>query len=310
MNEELMIWFAQAVAHSLWEGLAIGGGVVVLLRVFRKNPAREYQLLCGAFVLMALCLPLNLALLKPEFRAEAVAETSLAGSEPGSMAVDEILRVGDIENLLLPTAAPAESTSVDSPGGSEEAGALSWEVMAPWVLVVYLLGLVLMLFRLALASMSSRRLRHQGRVVFEEPWTACLDRLAERFGLRMKPALRWSQTVATPILVGVLKPVILLPVALANRLTIAQVEAVLGHELAHLKRHDQWILVLQRVMETILFYHPVLWWMSRELSRSREQACDDLVIAGGSPRADYAETLVICSELRASNAGLRRGAAM
>ena len=73
MNEELMIWFAQAVAHSLWEGLAIGGVVFVLLRVLRKNPARQHRLLGGAFVLMALCLPVNLALLKSELRAEAVA---------------------------------------------------------------------------------------------------------------------------------------------------------------------------------------------------------------------------------------------
>jgi hypothetical protein len=170
--------------------------------------------------------------------------------------------------------------------------------IAPWAAGAYLIGLIGMVARLVLGFAASARMRRQGETVKTTAWTGGLSRMGAAIGVRVQPALQWSRDVAAPVIIGFVKPVILLPVSLASRLTPAQVEAVLAHELAHLKRRDTWSLAVQRVSETVLFFHPAVWWMSRRMEAAREEACDDLVLAAGCDPADYAEALVICSECR------------
>lgn len=313
MNEELMIWFAQAVAHSLWQGLVIGVVCWLLIRCWHKTPARQHLVLCGALFLMTICLPLNLAVLAPEFQQPRAVSgegeiLALNTGAPENSVVKSL--PGNLELPLLPPSTMSPSVATTAQPEEAPPTRSAWRQAAPWVVGIYLLGLLLMLVRLAMACGGSRRLRRRITPVTESQWKECIHRAAKRLALHTEPAVRWSGEVAVPVLVGVLKPMILLPVGLANRLSMEQVEAVLTHELAHLRRNDHWVLAVQRVVETILFYHPVIWWLSRELGRTREQACDDLVLAHGSGAADYAETLVICSELRFAHAGLRENAAL
>ncbi len=88
-----------------------------------------------------------------------------------------------------------------------------------------------------------------------------------------------SSAVSVPVMVGWLKPVVLLPAAAMSGLTIQQIEALLAHELAHVRRHDYLVNLLQSVVETLLFYHPAVWWMSRQVRAEREHCCDDLALA-------------------------------
>lgn len=116
------------------------------------------------------------------------------------------------------------------------------------------------------------------------------------------PVLRWSARVSTPVVLGILRPLILLPSGAATGLSLEQLEAIVAHELAHIRRHDLLANLLQRVIESLLFFHPAVWWVSRQVSRAREQACDEAVLAAGFARARYADALVRMAEV---SCGLR-----
>ena len=100
-----------------------------------------------------------------------------------------------------------------------------------------------------------------------------------------------SAAVAVPTLVGWVKPVVLLPAAALAGLTAVQLEAILAHELAHVRRHDYLVNLLQSIVETLLFYHPAVWWVSAEVRAEREHCCDDLAIAVCGDRLVYVSAL-------------------
>jgi GWxTD domain-containing protein len=122
--------------------------------------------------------------------------------------------------------------------------------------------------------------------------------LCARMGVRRGVELRTTGRVDSPFTAGFWRPVIVMPVATLAGLPADQLEAVLLHELAHIRRHDylaEWML---QVIETVLFYHPAIWWMSSMMRRERERACDDMAIASGVERGCYAEALVRLEEMR------------
>ena len=101
-----------------------------------------------------------------------------------------------------------------------------------------------------------------------------------------------SALVESPMVLGWLRPVVVLPLAALSQLTPSQVEAILAHELAHVGRHDFLVNVLQTLVETLLFYHPAVWWMSRVVREEREHCCDDVAVAACGDVAGYASALV------------------
>ena len=100
------------------------------------------------------------------------------------------------------------------------------------------------------------------------------------------------------MVIGHLKPVVLLPASLIAGLSPQQIEAVLAHELAHIRRHDFLINVILSGLEIILFYHPAFWWMAKQIRREREQCCDDIAVATCGNARSYAKTLLIMEEKR------------
>ena len=116
-------------------------------------------------------------------------------------------------------------------------------------------------------------------------------RIARQFGLRRRVRLLQSALVDTPLVIGALKPVILLPAALITELPADQLEALLAHELAHVLRQDYLINLLQSVVETLLFYHPAVWWISYQVRKERENCCDDLAVNVACDRTVYVRAL-------------------
>ncbi len=112
------------------------------------------------------------------------------------------------------------------------------------------------------------------------------------------------------MVVGIWKPIILLPAALATRLTPGQVETLLTHELAHIRRHDMLVNLLQRIVESLLFFHPAVWFVSRRISEERERCCDDVVLQAGHPSVEYAEALLRMAELCVPGGAARTAAVL
>jgi len=167
---------------------------------------------------------------------------------------------------------------------------------AAWVCNGWLLGVGLSGTRLALALRGVHRLRATGM-----PLHALQHRLqatAERMGVGRPVALVESPAVESPLVLGWLRPMILLPLGLATRLPPSWLDAILAHELAHVRRHDLALRLVQRCVEVLFFFHPVVWWLGTQLDHAREQACDDLVVERLDDPLTYARALTELESLR------------
>jgi hypothetical protein len=151
----------------------------------------------------------------------------------------------------------------------------------------YAIGVVLMLARLAMALVGGQRLRGASHAVDDPRLLHAFARRARLLGLRRPPRLAWCARLVTPCVVGVIRPAILLPASLASGLSLEQLDAILAHELAHVRRRDHWVSLLQRLIEAFLFFHPAVWIISARIRAEREHCCDDLALAAvGGPGHD------------------------
>jgi len=194
-------------------------------------------------------------------------------------------------SVVLPAVA-----AVAAPGANA-AQASGSEAWLPWLVGAWAAGVVVLTTRALLHWHHLLKLMRAAHPLPE--WEAKLTALLKRFSIRRAVRLLWSEQVETPTLVGWLRPVILLPASVALGFPVAQIELILAHELGHVRRWDYAVNLVQVMLETVLFYHPVVHWISRELRHEREICCDDLVLrlTGSSPHV-YARTLANLEELR------------
>jgi ankyrin repeat protein/beta-lactamase regulating signal transducer with metallopeptidase domain len=185
----------------------------------------------------------------------------------------------------------------EEPAAVSRSGGFDWRRYAPHVLLGYLLGSSLLLARLVVGLHGGQRLRRLSEPVEDAAILTALARQARALGLRFTPAVACCGRIAVPAVVGVLRPMILLPLLLATSFTPEQIEVLLAHELAHIRRYDHLWNVLQRIIEALLFFHPAVWIVSRRIRAEREHCCDDDVLAAGGKRLVYAESLVRVAEL-------------
>jgi beta-lactamase regulating signal transducer with metallopeptidase domain len=175
---------------------------------------------------------------------------------------------------------------------------LPWiAAMQPWVLPVWIAGVAAFATRLIWASRQVARLQREG----DPAESAVIDtvaRLARRMKIDRPVRVLMSALAGTPTVAGWLKPVILLPAATFTGLTVEQLEAVLAHELAHIRRHDYLVNLLQALVETLFFYHPAVWWISSRIRAEREFCCDDLAVEICGDSVLYARALTRLERLR------------
>jgi beta-lactamase regulating signal transducer with metallopeptidase domain len=174
------------------------------------------------------------------------------------------------------------ATSVAPPGPTQ------W---FPLLVALWLAGVAALTARTAWGWLRIRQLHHGALSAPPSRWQATVDRLAASFGIDRRVHVADCERLDAPAVIGWIRPVILVPVAALSHLSIAQVEAILAHELAHIRRHDYLVNTLQTVAETLLFYHPAVWWLSSRLRLEREHCCDDVAVSICGDAFGYAEAL-------------------
>jgi beta-lactamase regulating signal transducer with metallopeptidase domain len=168
----------------------------------------------------------------------------------------------------------------------------------PAVIGCWFAGVLFFLCRLNLGLMATRKMKSFDVELTSSDLQYVLRGLNTRLGIQRTVKLLNSARVQAPIVIGWLKPAILLPVGCMAGLSTLQVEAVLAHELAHIRRHDYLVNFFQSVIETVFFYHPAVWWVSNQIRREREHCCDDLAVAVCGDRIAYARALSFLEERR------------
>jgi beta-lactamase regulating signal transducer with metallopeptidase domain len=147
-------------------------------------------------------------------------------------------------------------------------------------------------------------LHHLAMKMPASAWQTPCRRIAYRLGLPAAAHVVESALVEVPTVVGWLRPAILLPMAAMAALSPAQIEAVLAHELAHIRRHDYAVNLLQTIAETVLFYHPAVWWLSARVRTEREHCCDEVAVRISGDAVAYARALAELEAWRTSSPAL------
>ena len=262
-----------ALAHFLWEGALIALLLGAALAAYRGASARlRYGLAVIALFAMPVAFSVTFALSLPAQPSDSLHRGAHAVLPP-----------------RFPPPAPAD--------GEDAAGRL-WDRL-PYAVPFWLAGVILFYARNVAALSAARRLRRVGVCAVHPPWEERLAQLAGRMGLARPVALLESCLVGSPVVIGLVKPVILTPVGLLAGMPAELLEAVLLHELAHIRRRDWVVNMMQGAVEGLLFYHPAVWWVSGAIRTERENCCDDMVVeATGDARA-YAVALATLEQRRA-----------
>jgi beta-lactamase regulating signal transducer with metallopeptidase domain len=164
---------------------------------------------------------------------------------------------------------------------------------------VWLFGSALLLgIAIGRGAEVGRRLRRTS-IPISDALQSTVERLAKRIGLKRAPCVMQTSSDIGPLVAGIWRPRVYVPAFLVECAPPAQLEAMLLHELAHVRRRDTWVACLQLAAHVLWWFHPLVWWMNREISRQRERSCDEEVVANlGRGRSDYARLLVSILEAR------------
>ena len=172
------------------------------------------------------------------------------------------------------------------------------ENLPPWTAPFWMAGVLILSIRHLRNWTAARTLQRTSVCSAPDIWQQRLINLAARIKVSRPVTLLESGLASVPSVVGQLRPVILMPAGLLTSLPVAQIEAILLHELAHIRRHDYLVNMLQLAVESLLFYHPAVWWISGIMRAEREHCCDDMVVATGGDAYQYALALAALEETR------------
>lgn len=303
--------------HFLWQGAIVGLIAFLAEKLLRNHSASvRYWLNAVALLVCPICVAWTFTTVDvPE--SWRVSSNQQSHASLGAVAVpigtsnsgnlvdvpypklDPPRAVSSTDAAAVPLDASAENPAT-APVATEIKTSITSEwmpVVARWIAILYAVGVVCFFVRLAIALWGGHRLRAISTPVSDSALLELIRTQAHRIGLKLVPVVAYCERIAVPTVIGVLCPMILLPATLTTGLTTDELSAILSHELAHIRRYDLWMNLLQRIIESLLFFHPVVWFLSHRLSAEREICCDDLVIRSGHQPMNYAGALLRMAEL-------------
>jgi bla regulator protein BlaR1 len=269
--------------HSLWQLAALALLLMLVLALVPQGAARLRYWLAASTLGLMLLLPIATMgyLYEPPAEATTVAGvTGIAGTSLMAQAFTQSAPIAAVKS------------------GVAEQISTFFEENAYLLLGCWLLGVVLLSLRFLGSCWQVHRLRHVGTEEVPQALASRFVNLLDQLGIRRMVRLRYSRLVDTPMVIGALKPVVLLPMGLMSGLSMEQVECILIHELGHVRRWDFLLNMVQSVAEIILFYHPATWWVTRQIRQERENCCDELVVGMAANKVQYARALLNLEVMR------------
>jgi beta-lactamase regulating signal transducer with metallopeptidase domain len=264
---------ALSLLHFLWQGAALAALAYVVMALCRSAAVRYATGVATLALMLGAPVATFLVFRSPE---QAVSPTVTASAGVAAEAAPALPILSSVKN---PT--------------SRHESAPTYFL---WLVEFWFAGVVLLSLRSAGGILLVEWLRLRETLpVTEEVMEICRS-LQERMGLTRAVRYCESLHLDTPAVAGWMRPVVLLPVSALTGLSAAQLEAVIAHELAHIQRYDTFVNLFQVGVETLLFYHPAVWWLGKRIRRERENCCDDAAVAlCGSP-VTYAHALTRLAE--------------
>jgi len=256
-----------SIFHSLWQGAIIYGVLVLTVAMIPGlNAKMKHNLAYSAMCLMfaGFCITFFSIFSLPREQAVMITATAFT---PGDQ----------VQHYLLGLPAALNNRA---------------EQMFPYLVGVYGIGLLFQLLILSIGYKKLLNLKQAERTLVPAEWQQVFGQLCIRLNLKKNINFYLSERVNIPLVIGYFKPVVLFPIALVSQLDIKQVEAILIHELSHIRRNDYVLNLIKTAMETVLFFNPFVWLSSRFINIEREHACDDLVLKFTGTPVTYAHALL------------------
>jgi beta-lactamase regulating signal transducer with metallopeptidase domain len=278
-------WLTPSAMHSLgwtllnflWQGTAVAALAAVLMTICRRASLR-YGLAVGALVLM-LAAPVATFF----FLTSSATTGTLAESSPVLQT-----RVTITDNFVsAPSGFARRSPSLDT---------------LPWLVEAWLLGVAFFSLRSAGGFLLLERERRRQSLALSDDVLELCHTLQHQLGLSRVVRYCECAWLQAPAVIGWFRPVVLLPVTALTGLSEEQLQLVIVHELAHIQRLDPFVNVFQICVETLLFYHPAVWWLNRRIRAERENCCDDVAVSVCGNAVEYARALTLMEEWRSAPA--------
>ena len=278
--------------HFIWQGALIAAGLALTLTVMGRAAAQtRYAISCIAMLMLLVVPAATFGVL-----STSPVETNLTSDTQSPMAPIKAER--PVQSLFVEdSVTTAKSATPVVPAGTRLRNVV--ERILPWIVAFWSLGAVVGLIRLGVGSWNVRRLRRRGTQPVPAVLQRDFDRLVTQLRIARRVRLILSTWVTVPTVTGWIRPAVIVPTCALTGLSPEQLEAVLAHELAHIRRHDYLVNLLQIVVESLLFYHPAVWWVSRQVRAEREHSCDDVAVATCGDALTYARALTALELSRA-----------
>ena len=269
-------WQAAAIALLYWLADAV---------LWKARSQTRYLLALGTMLLM-------LVSALATFAYEETRGDTVLSSSPGAMVA--------IGSSISSDLAPLTRTA----GATTQPVLLPLSRFLPWLDVAWLLGVACLSTRTIGGWRLIHRLRRSALLQPPEVVYANFVRLRERLGITRQVSLYISHHIQGPLAIGIVRSLVILPVSALMALSPEQLEAVLAHELAHVRRADYLWNLIQTMVETLLFFHPAVWWLGRRLRQQRELCCDDVAVQSCADPLVYATALLRLEERRSQRLSL------
>jgi beta-lactamase regulating signal transducer with metallopeptidase domain len=269
------------ILHSLWQG-AILAILLTLAWIFLRKNSSELRYFVATTALFTLFMVSVLTFLSLYF---SYTEPPISPE----LSYQEIIWIA--EHM------PAAEVEANSPSALLGFQRYFAEHL-PLIVSVWFLGVVVLMLRFLGGIAYLQRLKHYKVVPASSHWEGTLRYLSTQIRVSQPVRLLESAMIQTPMVIGYLKPVILLPLGALSGLPLAQIESILAHELAHIRRHDYLVNLLQSLVDITLFFNPFAWWISACVREERENCCDDIAVQATGDSLTFIKTLANLEALR------------
>ena len=265
-----------ALVHFLWQGMVIAAIAASAMTLFRR-PAARYLIGVNALALMLL----------------APIATFFFYSEQHANSIEVV------KSPLVAAAWPIARGITATSGATQPSRIWSLDAF-PWLVEVWLVGVALFSLRSAGGFVFLERARRRESACVQDWVLEICYTLQDRIGITRAIRYCESAVLQAPAVIGWFRPVVCLPASVLTGLSEQQLSLVIAHELAHIQRLDAFVNLFQVSVETLLFYHPAVWWLNRRIRAEREHCCDETAVALCGNAVEYARALTLMEEWRSA----------
>jgi len=294
--ENLISAFGWMILHSLWQGALVAILLSITLLFLNKKSAQLRYLVTVGALLFFIAMSIR----------TFIDHYNIPSNSSSQKIVNQetIDQTQALNNSLTNSTITNDNFIVQITQGFT----LYFNQHIPVIVTLYLLGILFFALKLTGGFLYSQRIKHYRTNTAEDIYTKIVYRFSKQLNIKQKVKLLESALVKVPVTIGYLKPVILFPIGLLNGMTYTQVEAIIVHELAHIKRADYLINIFQSIIEVIFFYHPAVWWISSRIRDERENICDDISLQAIQHPSELAKALLCLNQYQSGRYSLAMSA--